>query len=35
LGGGVAVWYPPYPGDIGTPVVDPAIQRPTAARCYI
>ncbi len=23
-GGGVAIWYPPYQEDIGTPVVDPS-----------
>jgi hypothetical protein len=29
LDGGVAVWYQPYPRNIGTPVVDPTIKDTT------
>jgi hypothetical protein len=25
----VVLWYPPYPGDIGTPVIDPAFNDTT------
>jgi hypothetical protein len=31
-GGGVAVWFAPYQVDIGTPVVDPAINDTTPNR---